>query len=298
MAPFSNIERAVYYDDNEEDIVSLDREVDPFSSATSSTLVRKSSFSSSRRTFGSSSSSVTFATEVTVFAVLHISDYSLTERRETWYSAEETRQVRLEWKSVVHAMESSTINCMVDNDELYICVRGLEGKTYTGKQRRREARSASLDVVLNEQWCQGTDHDDVAIVDPVMIAMAYHELTYPMQVEAYKKAQQDAQVVGHSVSAEIDNTPKKFDFSFVRGKYFSQVNSDSNNDDDSDSDSTMACTVMTYDIHDSSNLLLCSPRSDGLRKRLSSCFVPLTKKRYARSRHSPTVRSALADVNY
>jgi hypothetical protein len=309
MAPFSNIDHAVYYDDIEEDIVSLDGKDNSFSSAASSTHVRKSSISScskstvSMNSHGSSSSttsSVSFATEVAVFTILHINDYSLTERRDSWYDSEEMRQVRQEWKSVVQVMERSSIhnnnnniNVVDDNDESSICVRGLEGKTYSGKQRRRQARSASLEVVLNEQWYQGSDRDEGSDTDPVMIAIAYHDLTYPMQVEAYKKAERDAQVVGHSMSMENDNKPRKFDFRSVRTKYFgNDHNHDSNytiHTKDVDSDATMACTCtsMTCDVHHNAhNLLLHASRTDCLRKRLSSCFLPLTPKRYARGRHT------------
>jgi hypothetical protein len=308
MAPFSNIEQAVYYDDSEEDVVSLNGQDNCLSAATSSTFVRKSSLTSSMRSSSiksgssSSSSSVSFATEVAVFAVLHIKDYSMTERRDSWYGAEEMRQVRQEWKSIVQALEHTTNNnIVVDNDESSICVRGLEGKTYIGKQRRREARSASLEVVLNEQSCQTIDHYEGAnTIDPVMIAMAYHELTYPMQLEAYQKAQKDAQVVGHSLSGENDHKPSKFDFTSVRAKYFGlDVNCSSN---DENLDSPITCSAMMYDVHNASNLLLYRSRNDSLRKRLSSCFLPLTQKRCARTTgsYSPAVFSAsnhpLADI--
>jgi hypothetical protein len=290
MAPFSKIEQAIYYDDSEEEVVSLDGEDNSLVRKSSSSSIGTSSIKSAS---SSSSSSVSFATDVAVYAILHINDYSLAERRDSWYGVEEMRQVRQEWKSVVQAMEYTAINSYnnaEDNDESSICVRGLEGKTYTGKQRRREARSASLEVVLNEQWYQGTDHFEGSNNDPITIAMAYHELTYPMQVEAYQKAQKDAQVVGQSLSAENDNVPRKFDFRTVRAKYFAHNN---NSKDDEDSDATiMTCANMAYNVHNASNLLLYRSRNDSLRKRLSSCLLPLTPKRYARSRYSPTGENA------
>lgn len=283
MAPFSNIEQAVFYDD-EEDNCSL--ESSP-SSVSLQPQQRKSSINSSSCGTSSKSSSVSFASEAAVHAVLHINDYSLTERRDCWYGVEEMRQVRQEWKGIVHSMDRC--NSMFfhvnddDNDDygLSLCVRGLEGKTCHGKRRRREARAASLEVVLDEQLYQGLEADDdddrSSGFGSIMIAMAYHELTFPLQLEAYQQAQKDAKEAGYP-STEGER-PRKFDFRAVRAKYFAaNKNHKLCNSDDDDDGATVATTIMM----DATDNLLLHERSTSIRKRLSSCFLPLTPKRYTR----------------
>jgi hypothetical protein len=269
MAPFSNLEHAetCYYDDDDS-LVSLE-------SSSSSICVapqRKSSLHGDRSS-QRASCSVSFATEAAVYVVLHIHDYSLAERRDAWYSAEEMRKVRLEWKGIVQRMEydeEMMRYCDEDEDDS-LCVRGLEGKTTVGKRRRREARSASLEVVLDEQIFQGMDS---SMMDPVMIAMAYHEHTFPLQLEAYEQAQRDAQAVGCAIQEDLQ--PKKFDFRTVRAEYLSQHHHCYTGED-----AAVATTLMAdaLDVHSSNNMLLEGP---SLRKRFSSCFLPLTPKRYAR----------------
>ncbi|KAG7368392.1 hypothetical protein IV203_031135 [Nitzschia inconspicua] len=292
MAPLSNTEHtACYYDDEDDLCVGLS------SPSSSSSLQRKSSLSSSKR-IDDSTVSVSFAPEVAVYAVLHINDYSLTERRDTWYGAEEMRQVRQEWKEIVQMMEDCNMseldNDSDDENEDYLCVRGLEGKTSAGKRRRRQARSISMEVVLDEQVYQEID-DDSGLPDPIMIAMAYHECTFPLQVDAFRQAQKDARAVGQATVEEVK--PNKFDFRAVRSKYLSEsemcrrVSSD---------DATVATTLMAdnLDVHTSSNVLFHLPSTNhAIRKRFSSCFImPLTPKRYARRRPRSSTMSYQADV--
>lgn len=118
-------------------------------------------------------------------AVLNIDDYSEHEKFECWFQADEMRQIRREVKDTLSLMNRNLIideNCKLDGSP--ISIRGLEGKTKAGKRHRRETRLASLAAVFDEQTLQEMD----GVTDPLMIALAYSEYSYPMQVAAFQRA--------------------------------------------------------------------------------------------------------------
>eukprot|EP00531_Pseudo-nitzschia_arenysensis_P019320 CAMPEP_0116124702 /NCGR_PEP_ID=MMETSP0329-20121206/5418_1 /TAXON_ID=697910 /ORGANISM="Pseudo-nitzschia arenysensis, Strain B593" /LENGTH=315 /DNA_ID=CAMNT_0003618693 /DNA_START=29 /DNA_END=973 /DNA_ORIENTATION=- len=145
--------------------------------------------SSSRRT-------VSFSPEAAfhVDAVMHLDDYSESERLDCWYQPGEMMEIRREVKETVALMNrnvpmddvtrlSAEMNA-AGMDVKEITTHGLEGKTKAGKRHRKDVRLASLAAVFEEQTSQDMD----GICDPIMIARAYAEYAYPMQVAALKRA--------------------------------------------------------------------------------------------------------------
>ena len=137
-------------------------------------------------------------------AVMNVEDYTEHEKFECWYQVEEMREIRKDVKDTIAFMNQ---NIPIDKsvNDITVSTRGLEGKTRTGKRRRREARLASLAAVFDEQTLQEMD----CIIDPVMIAMAYTEYTYPMQVAAFERAaifQKEAKEIYESSNIKISNS--------------------------------------------------------------------------------------------
>jgi uncharacterized protein (UPF0335 family) len=243
-----------------------------------STPIRHGSLRSSESSTRSNAS-VTFSDDVTVYPVLHVHDFTLEEKRDCWLNGEDLRSIRKEWKEVVEVMEIYDNNQMETNDNL--CVRGLEGKTYVGKRLRQEARALSIDVVLNEQAYQ-------SVPDPFLIAIAYSDQVFPLHMEAFERAQRDAQAVGNEVKKE--EKPTRFDFRAVRDIFYATKRTDNNNKENGGDDAT----VSIYEDHSSANNkdLLKGPAGFNFRNKWN-CLLPIAPKRHGRRtlvRQSKTAR--------
>ena len=200
---------------------------DDDSSATSSTDASSSaSLSSSSSCFEASQPpqhahrvrSVSFAAGTTVHegAVMNIEDYSEYEKCECWYQLEEMREIRQDVKDTVAMMNiqsQANLNSTGDRklmtalvDDVTQTIRGLEGKTRAGKRHRREVRLASIAAVFDEQTLQEMD----GVMDPLLIAMAYTEHSYPMQVAALERAsiyREEANEIYNEDSSLLLRTP-------------------------------------------------------------------------------------------
>ena len=129
-----------------------------------------------------------------VDAVMNIDDYSQSEKYECWYQVAEMMEIRREVKETVALMNRNVpmdditrISAEMNASGLgvtTITTYGLEGKTKIGKRHRKEIRLASLAAVFDEQTLQEMD----GFCDPIMIARAYAEYTYPTQVAAFQRA--------------------------------------------------------------------------------------------------------------
>jgi hypothetical protein len=143
-------------------------------------------------------------------AVLHLDDYSEAEKCDCWYQFDEMREIRKEVKDTVALMNQ---NVLIDELSRFpgkatyaaadasVTTRGLEGKTRVGKRHRKETRFASLAAVFDEQTLQEND----GVCDPTMIAMAYAEYSYPVQVAAFQRAVQYQE----EAAAMDQNSPDK-----------------------------------------------------------------------------------------
>jgi hypothetical protein len=285
MAPFSNQDQAVFvFDDDDSDVSSIVLTKQE-SSSSLSTATPSSPLSTVGRRRPRAKRSVSFSSDIaSTYDVLHIHDFSLMERRHSWYTLGEMLLIRQDWKDVVAEMEKNTRNSSKGDTptsaaplhEATTCTRGLEGKTRHGKESRKACRSSSWGVVLDEQAFQDMD----GTYDPLMIAMAYSDATFLNQIEAFQRAIWDrdearaicglAPLVDEDEKAQTKG-PTKFDFESVRSMYL--FNAD---DDD--------MTVMTEDrLARRGGLQSSSGSFLGLNLRGKiACFLPMTPKRYRR----------------
>eukprot|EP00539_Tryblionella_compressa_P000974 CAMPEP_0178740706 /NCGR_PEP_ID=MMETSP0744-20121128/4735_1 /TAXON_ID=913974 /ORGANISM="Nitzschia punctata, Strain CCMP561" /LENGTH=257 /DNA_ID=CAMNT_0020393501 /DNA_START=260 /DNA_END=1030 /DNA_ORIENTATION=- len=251
MAPFSNQEQPMFLDDE-------------------CSLASTASSSSCSLVTPPAKRAVSFSDESITHEYIHISEYSLAERRDAFCSAEDMRRVRENWREVVAWMDQNS------NTDGSICTRGLEGKTQSGKKARRAARTMSMYVVLDEQESQEME----GVRDPVMIARAYSDCNYPQQVEAYLRASQDYQearaihelppVESDEDKEETTAGPTKFDFESVRSKYLYESSNDN-------VDATIATVRASGTRHDNVGIFLGSK----LRNQFA-CLLPIAPKRYGR----------------
>lgn len=138
--------------------------------------------------------SFTPGASVLVYSGISIDDYSPEDRIQCWYQFDELRQIRTEVKDTVALMNQNLPMNIISHDSAdsndagvemkTYTTHGLEGKTKEGKRQRKENRIASLAAVLDEQNLQDMD----GVCDPVAIASAYIEYSYPSQVAAFQRA--------------------------------------------------------------------------------------------------------------
>jgi hypothetical protein len=147
--------------------------------------------------------SVSFSEKAQVYfsAIIHIDDYTPTEKYNCWYRIDELRQIRKENMYILSLMDSISSSSL--SQQLHYCTRGLESKTRIGKRNRKHAKKASVFAVLDEQYQQqqqqqqqqqyqkrdnANNNNNNFDTDPVLIAMAYSVYSYPMQIAAYHRA--------------------------------------------------------------------------------------------------------------
>jgi hypothetical protein len=198
--------------------------------------------------------SVSFSTEAAVHigAVINIDDYTNEEKYNAYYCIDEMRKIRQEVKDTVALMnqmiprdeiESTTTDssfCYHEHDDeqsqrSLLCIRGLEGKTRTGKRHRRATRMKSISAVFDEQSMQDMD----GINDPVMIAMSYNEYSYPMQVAAFQRA---AQYQKEAQEEKESNEEEQAD-----------ADADNNQDNNNDHSSLSSISLSSYTSFSSSS---------------------------------------------
>jgi len=167
-------------------IVTTTSSSSPSSSSSSSSLSSSSNKLSVKR-------SVSFSAEAAVHvgAIINVDDYTNEEKYECWYNVDEMRRIRQEVKHTIALMNQMIPRDQIESDSLFssmqlLCTRGLEGKTRTEKRHRRDIRMKSISAVFDEQSMQDMD----GIFDPVMVAMAYDEYSYPMKIAAFQRAAQ------------------------------------------------------------------------------------------------------------
>ncbi len=191
MAPLCNEEGhiAIYTD---EGVSSTTISLNPSNLAPSGT--REETLPLTIKPAGRCSVSFSPSAAIHVDAVMNIDDYSPSEKYECWYQVAEMMEIRREVKETVALMNRNmTMDYIIrlsaetnasGLDVTTITTHGLEGKTKIGKRHRKEIRLASLAAVFDEQTLQEMD----GFCDPIMIARAYAEYTYPTQVAAFQRA--------------------------------------------------------------------------------------------------------------
>ena len=91
--------------------------------------------------------SVTFSTKVLVQETIHITDYTLEEKANTWYTSQELAIVRSDILSVVRLI--ATEKYTGDTDTL--CTRGCESRCKSGNQKRHLNKLNAMTAVIEEQ---------------------------------------------------------------------------------------------------------------------------------------------------
>lgn len=109
--------------------------------------------------------SVTFSSQVRVYATIHRSHYSPAEKKSTWLTRTEMNDMKAERKDCIRVMEK--VNEQVDNVHHYF--RGLEAKTVSGYKRRRFVIVDACMAVMDEQ----SEQADIGLQDPEGISRAY-----------------------------------------------------------------------------------------------------------------------------
>lgn len=187
----------------------------------------------------SSTRGVSFSDEAIVHtgAVINIDDYTDEEKNVSWYNIDEMRSIREEVKQTVACMNRMIPKDEIESDSLFcstqlLCTRGLEGKTRGAKRHRRSCRMKSIAAVFDEQSMQDMD----GIADTYMIALAYNEYAYPMQVAAferaaqYQKEEREATITDTKINDDVGDDNDRTTLASTTNNTI--VGSSSNNDDD------------------------------------------------------------------
>lgn len=134
---------------------------------------------------------VSFYKSVAVHQVERACDYSEEERKATWYSIPELRELKSKMKEEVKQLEAGKLS-----DSEFWSSRGLEGKTTEGTKQKYEARTSAWAVVLLEQ-----DQQDIREYhDPSFLADVYREYSVVSQCLAELRGKQDAKAALQSFS--------------------------------------------------------------------------------------------------
>jgi hypothetical protein len=106
----------------------------------------------------------------TVHEIKSLDDYTDEERRLTWFTRREFRDIKASYRELIHRM--SQREYIQDTDDCSI--RGLEGRSRAGSKNRQDIIVASILSVLNEQSLQKSEGRN----DPETLAIAYRAHSY------------------------------------------------------------------------------------------------------------------------
>jgi len=93
--------------------------------------------------------SVSFSENACIRMIPHINEIPAKHRLDLWYSKNDFHSMRVMDKLLLNDMSKG-------NDLGQACVRGLEGRTVDGSEKRLAAISEAVELVLNEQHRQTT----------------------------------------------------------------------------------------------------------------------------------------------
>jgi hypothetical protein len=148
--------------------------------------------------------SVTFHTSVHIFPTLHIRDYTLQQKTDTWYSWEETQYFKLniydELNNMIpslpchadHSSSTTTTTTTTTTTPISVGMFGLEYFTRSGKDRRRQRRRYAIDSVL---LLQGLQIFRIGYRDDVSLANEYAHNSVESQQVARRRGMADEHYV-------------------------------------------------------------------------------------------------------
>lgn len=133
--------------------------------------------------FTARKSVVSFAPQAELYKTLHVKEYTDDEYASTWYNAKEIAAVKAECTSTVELIER---HIPLNVDEY--CARGLEYRTYAGRQLRHMNKINGKVSVLNEQERQYEEN----VYNPEALSLVYKYAARHCQEEAHQLALRDA----------------------------------------------------------------------------------------------------------
>ena len=139
--------------------------------------------------------SVSFHDKVKMRKVRKLTDYdneSTIPSSELWYSREDLQETYSQVYDILQLME---VNDTTTIEELGLCTRGLESKTYDGHQHKIHTRYNAIRVVLDEQYRQWKLYDTKTMIDIEIVADLYSQVSTKSKQDAYQMALQDQQEV-------------------------------------------------------------------------------------------------------
>jgi hypothetical protein len=126
---------------------------------------------------------VSFGSIATVHDVLHRVDYTLEEVNSAWYDRVELRMMKEATKIEARLLDKGLIK-----DDENVTIRGLEGRTRFGAQRKRTNKINAYIAVFMEMEAQF----ELGICDGEAIADVYYENSEKCQAEAHMLGARDA----------------------------------------------------------------------------------------------------------
>ena len=141
--------------------------------------------------------SISFHGWVTVVECLHVNDYSTKERRATWFSRKEIEKISCQIKKTIKLMESADNKKEVSSE---FCTRGLECRTLSGANKRRQNKYAGWFAVEDSQ---------ARAAPMTVVADEYSASTKHCVLEAHNRAVCDRQVVLDDILSSTNKSETK-----------------------------------------------------------------------------------------
>jgi hypothetical protein len=133
---------------------------------------------------------VSFSPNVKVKRILHKKDYTKVEMKACFHDETDLLKIHRVAQSTVYLMEK---DIFPKNDNYSYCIRGLEDKTYEGKQEKIRIRLAAVTAVIDEQ--ESFRREGVQICEP-RVAEAYENYALKSRREAHMIGVLDAHKSG------------------------------------------------------------------------------------------------------
>eukprot|EP00545_Synedropsis_sp_CCMP1620_P008328 CAMPEP_0119003834 /NCGR_PEP_ID=MMETSP1176-20130426/793_1 /TAXON_ID=265551 /ORGANISM="Synedropsis recta cf, Strain CCMP1620" /LENGTH=220 /DNA_ID=CAMNT_0006955471 /DNA_START=33 /DNA_END=695 /DNA_ORIENTATION=+ len=126
---------------------------------------------------------VSFNKLVFVRETLHIANYEHEEKRNTWFTKTEMRNIKVGMAATLRAILSGEYQ----GDDDRHCARGLEFRSRAGARKRKENKLMALEAVLKEQ----DDQYDDGIVNPTAISVVYQQVSLRPRISAHERGMND-----------------------------------------------------------------------------------------------------------
>jgi hypothetical protein len=148
--------------------------------------------------------SVRFASDVKVYPIRHLNDFTNDEMKKMWYNEQEWNNIKQDCFAITSVVSDKTLLLIAQRSGYF---RGLESCTLEGFQRRKRNRSRAVASVLEEQDLQRKRNYD-RDVDPNAIAAVYNVHSQHCVDAARRMGQEDEKqaklIYSQGFDAQID----------------------------------------------------------------------------------------------